>query len=96
MSTSGYKTNKSGFKFGTEFEYYNDFNIGLASSNFYEKISTDSTASVRQQKQKEIIGIVLLILILLMTKEIKNFKHLEDFIQDIILIYQLLAIQTVL
>ena len=52
MSTSGYKTNKSGFKFGTEFEYYNDFNIGLASSNFYEKISTDSTASVRQQKQK--------------------------------------------
>ncbi len=52
MSTSGYKTNKSGFKFGTEFEYYNDFNIGLASSNFYEKISTDSTASARQQKQK--------------------------------------------
>ncbi len=52
MSTSGYKTNKSGFKFGTEFEYYDDFNIGLASSNFYEKISTDTTASARQQKQK--------------------------------------------
>ena len=37
LFTSGYKTNKSGFKFGTEFEYYNDFNIGLASSIFTRK-----------------------------------------------------------
>ena len=52
MSTSGYKTNKSGFKVGTEFEYYDDLNFGIGSSNYYEKISTDSTASARQQKQK--------------------------------------------
>ncbi len=52
MSTSGYKTNKSGFKIGTEFEYYDDLNLGIANSNYYEKISTDSTASARQQKQK--------------------------------------------
>ncbi len=52
MSTSGYKTNKSGFKFGTEFEYYDDLNFGIGTSNYYEKISTDSTASARQQKQK--------------------------------------------
>ncbi len=52
MSTSGYKTNKSGFTIGTEFEYYDDLNIGVGSSNYYEKISTDSTASDRQQKQK--------------------------------------------
>ena len=52
MSTSGYRTNKSGFKVGTEFEYYDDLNFGIGSSNYYEKISTDSTASARQQKQK--------------------------------------------
>ena len=52
MKKSGYKTNKSGFNFGTEFELYDDLNFGIGTSNFYEKISTDSTASVRQQKQK--------------------------------------------
>ena len=52
MKTSGYKTNKTGFKVGTSFEIYDDLDLGIASSNFYERISTDSTASVRQQKQK--------------------------------------------
>ncbi len=52
MSSSGYKTNKTGFKIGTEFEYYDDLNLGIANSNYYEKISTDSSASTRQQKQK--------------------------------------------
>ena len=52
MKTSGYKTSKSGFKIGTEFEYFEDFNFGISNSNYYEKISTDSTASARQQAQK--------------------------------------------
>ena len=52
MSTSGYKTNKSGFNIGTEFEYFDDLNLGIGTSNYYEKISTDSTASTRQQAQK--------------------------------------------
>ena len=52
MKKSGYKTNKSGFSFGTEFEFFDDVAFGLGTSNFYEKISTDSTASARQQKQK--------------------------------------------
>ena len=52
MKKSGYKTNKSGFSFGTEFEFFDDVNFGLGTSNFYEKISTDSTASARQQQQK--------------------------------------------
>ncbi len=52
MSTSGYKTNKSGFRVGTDFEYYDDLYFGVGTSNYYEKISTDSTASARQQKQK--------------------------------------------
>ena len=52
MSTSGYKTNKTGFKVGTGFEYYNDFILDIATSHYYERISTDSTASTRQQQQK--------------------------------------------
>ena len=52
MSASGYKTNKTGFKVGTGFEYYEDFRLGLATSHFYERISTDSTASTRQQAQE--------------------------------------------
>ena len=48
----GYKTNKTGFEIGTNFEYLDDFNLGLSTRSFYEVIDTDSTASVRQKKQK--------------------------------------------
>ena len=48
----GYKTNKTGFEIGTNFEYLEDLNLGLSTSSFFEKIETDSTASARQQKQK--------------------------------------------
>ena len=47
----GYKTNKTGFSLGTNFEYLKDFNLGLSTSSFLEKIETDSTASASQQKQ---------------------------------------------
>ena len=50
--TFGYKTNKTGFSFGTNFEYLNDFYLGLNNSNFYETIETDSTASAQQQSQE--------------------------------------------
>jgi len=50
--TFGYKTNKTGISFGTNFEYYDDFYLGLGNSNFYEKIETNSTASARQQAQE--------------------------------------------
>ncbi len=52
MTNNGYKTNKTGFEFGTNFEYYQDFNLGLSTRSFYEKIETDSTASARQQAQE--------------------------------------------
>tara|TARA_B110000003_G_scaffold107563_1_gene110036 strand:- start:800 stop:3046 length:2247 start_codon:yes stop_codon:yes gene_type:complete len=50
--TFGYKTNKTGFHIGTNFEYLNDFYLGLNNSNFYETIETDSTASAQQQSQE--------------------------------------------
>ena len=48
----GYKTNQIGFSIGTNFEYYKDFDLGLGTSSYYERIETDSTASERQKKQK--------------------------------------------
>ena len=48
----GYKTNKIGFSLGTDFEYLKDFDIGVGTSSFYEKIETDSTASARQKKME--------------------------------------------
>ncbi len=52
LKKNGYKTNKTGFEIGTRFEYYDDFNLGLSTRSFYEKIDTDSTASSRQQSQE--------------------------------------------
>ena len=48
----GYKSNKTGFNIGTNFEYLRDFRLGIGSSNFYEEIETNDTASAAQQKQK--------------------------------------------
>ena len=48
----GYKTNKTGFTLGTQFEYYDDFFLGIGINSFYESVETDSTASAQQKKLK--------------------------------------------
>ena len=50
--TFGYKTNRKGVSIGTNFEYLNDFYLGINNSNFYEVIETNSTASAQQQAQE--------------------------------------------
>ena len=52
LSNFGYKSNKTGFSFGTKFEYYDDLFLGLSTSSYYETIETDNTASARQKKQE--------------------------------------------
>ena len=52
LNSSGYKTNKTGISIGTNFEYLNDFYLGVNNSHFYEKIETNSTASAMQKKQQ--------------------------------------------
>ena len=52
LTSSGYKTNKTGFELGTKFEYLEDLKFGASGRSFYEKIETDSTASATQQKQE--------------------------------------------
>ena len=51
LTESGYKTNRQGFSIGTNFEYLDDFNLGIGTANYFEKIETNSSASVRQKKQ---------------------------------------------
>ena len=57
LTNFGYKTNKTGFEIGTNFEYLKDLNLGLSTSSFYEVIETSSTASTRQNHKQEITGI---------------------------------------
>jgi len=52
LNTSGYKSNRTGFMFNTNFEYLDDLNLGLGQSTYFEKISTNSTASTRQRSQE--------------------------------------------
>ena len=52
LENYGYKSNKIGSSIGTRFEYLEDFNLGISSSIFLEKIETDSTASARQKTQE--------------------------------------------
>ena len=75
LSTSGYKSNKTGFSLDTNFEYLDDLRLGIGQSSFYERISTNSTASERQKNRKVITGTRSLMLQLIMIKEIKNFKR---------------------
>ena len=51
LGTSGYKSNVTGFSLGTNFEYLDDFEVGLSTRNIIENISVDSSASARQKKQ---------------------------------------------
>ena len=52
LTESGYKTNKTGFSFGTDFEFQDDLYLGLGQESYYEKIETNSSASTRQKSQE--------------------------------------------
>ena len=52
LSTSGFKTSRTGFGIGTGFEQYSDFYVNLDISTYYEKLETSSTASNYKKKQE--------------------------------------------
>ena len=52
LSDSGYKTNKTGFAFGTKFEFMDDLFFGVGQESFAEKIETNSSASTRLKAQE--------------------------------------------
>ena len=49
--TFGYKTNRVGFSVGTAFEYFEDLDLSINLDNYYEKITTDGSASALQKTQ---------------------------------------------
>ena len=51
LTDFGYKTNKTGFSVGVNYEFLDDLDLGLGTSNYYEKIETASNASARQKTQ---------------------------------------------
>lgn len=52
MSTSGYKTSRTGISLGTEFEQKNNYFVNLQLSNFYEDLETSSSATSILKKQE--------------------------------------------
>jgi outer membrane protein insertion porin family len=52
LTDFGYKTTRTGFIVGSKFEYLDDFKFGIGTSNYYEKIDTDNSASARQKTQE--------------------------------------------
>ena len=52
MTSSGYKTTRTGLSFGTGFEQYQDIFINLDISNYYEKLITSDNASTIKKKQE--------------------------------------------
>ena len=51
LSRYGYKTQKTGFTFGTSYEQYKDVFFSPTISNYYEQITTNSKASAAKRKQ---------------------------------------------
>ena len=52
MTSSGYKTTRTGLKFGTGFEQYEDLFINIDLSTYYEKLETSSLATAIKKKQE--------------------------------------------
>tara|TARA_B100000989_G_scaffold296390_1_gene279553 strand:- start:727 stop:2982 length:2256 start_codon:yes stop_codon:yes gene_type:complete len=52
LTSSGFKTSRTGFGIGTGFEQYSDFYVNLDISTYYEKLETSSNASAVKKKQE--------------------------------------------
>ena len=52
LKTQGYKSSKTGASVGTSFEYYDKLNFNLGINSYFEKLSTNTTASSNLQKEK--------------------------------------------
>ena len=52
MSSSGYKTTRTGLSFGTGFEQFQDVFVNFDISNYYEKLVTSDNATDIKKKQE--------------------------------------------
>ncbi len=79
LSTSGFKTSRTGFAIGTGFEQYSDLFINLDISAYYEKLETSSTASNYKKKQEGDYLENLLTYKLTLNKLDQNFQPSDGF-----------------
>ena len=56
LKSTGYKSNKSGISYGTNFELYDDLFLGVGNSNFYEKFQQIQQLPSDKKPKKVIIG----------------------------------------
>ena len=82
LKNSGYKFNKTGFEIGSGFEFYDDFFLRIGSSNYYERIETDNTASARQQAQEGDYIDLFLNVGLTLDKRNQKFQTTEGFLSS--------------
>ena len=52
MTSSGYKTSRTGLTLGTGFEQYDDLFINIDLSNYYERLETSAAATAIKKKQE--------------------------------------------
>ena len=82
MTSSGYKTSRTGFSIGTEFEQMNDLFVNLEISNFYEDLETSSTATNIVKKQEGNYFENLLTYSIKYNKLDQNFQPTDGFINN--------------
>ncbi len=87
MTTSGYKTTRTGLKLGTGFEQYEDLFFNVDISNYYEKLETSSSASAIKKKQEGDYFENLLTYSITLNKLDQNFQptdgHITKFSQTL-------------
>jgi outer membrane protein insertion porin family len=75
----GYKTDNTGFSYGTTFEFFDDLRLGIGNKNIYQKIETNNTASALQKKQEGDYWDSFLNLDFIYDKRNQKFKPSEGF-----------------
>ena len=87
MTSSGYKTTRTGVRIGTGFEQYDDLFFNIDISNYYEKLETSSAASAIKKKQEGDYFENLISYTLTLNKLDQNFQpsdgHITKFSQTL-------------
>ena len=79
LTKYGYKTEKTGYNFGTSYEQFDDIFFSPTFSNYYEKITTNSNASSQKRKQEGNYLDFLLNYDLTLNKLNQNFNPSDGF-----------------
>ncbi len=82
MTSSGYKTSRTGLSLGTEFEQMNDLFVNIQISNFYENLETSSTATSVVKKQDGDYFENLITYVVKYNKLDQNFQPTDGFINS--------------